>query len=412
MTNGWGCSYAAPPVLRKKGEILFSRQIIILFSINLLSYLVGNSIMALLPIYFDRIGIKTTHVGFFLSLAFGGMAAGTWFSGWLANRIDSYRSILLRTSVLSVLPIFLMGQITTRWLLLLAMLVIWFAAGVTTATIAIAVGSSVKTSHRGVVFGTLGMTSAVSQIIGGSISGLIVESWNFQGLFAFAAGVQLGSLLPILLLSGSQSTNLHVLDLNEQKPQRVRFSMSRSLFVLVWASVLAHTLTFSSDLGRPILMERQGFSPMAISSIVSFTGLMGLLLPVILGWLSDRVGRRHLLILCYSMLGGGVLLLAVSHTLWDFRLAAILIAVNGAAMSVGSAMVADVTQPDKLAMSMAQFQMTPWFGAVIGFSVSGIAFEVLDFRAAFALGGLLPVMSILMIVWGFGTMKVRRRQYH
>jgi MFS family permease len=65
-----------------------TKQLIALFICNLVPFLVGNLLLALLPIYAIELGASETIAGIYLGLAFATLAIGTLLSGWLSDRFQ------------------------------------------------------------------------------------------------------------------------------------------------------------------------------------------------------------------------------------------------------------------------------------------------------------------------------------
>ncbi len=112
--------------------------------------------------------------------------------------------------------------------------------------------------------------------------------------------------------------------------------------------------------------------------LASLYSLMQFLFAPVLGSLSDRYGRRPVIL--SSLLGSGLdyLLLAVAPTLGWFFVGRVIAGVTGANVTAASAYIADVSPPEKRAQS---------------FGLIGVAFG-LGFIAGPALGGLLGEIGL------------------
>jgi DHA1 family tetracycline resistance protein-like MFS transporter len=162
--------------------------------------------------------------------------------------------------------------------------------------------------------------------------------------------------------------------------------------------MLVNLVNFTMSLGKPLTMSAQGFDNTAISSTLLIAGLINLPLPYALGWLSDRWGRRPILILSY--LGGtlGMLVLFGSVDLWHFWTAQALISFIGSGSAVGAALVTDLVAPENLSASLARYDTARWLGGVLGYAGTGIAIQHLGLGATFILGALLPLIAITLII--------------
>jgi MFS family permease len=156
---------------------------------------------------------------------------------------------------------------------------------------------------------------------------------------------------------------------------------------------------FVSVFGRSLAMEGLGFANAAISGTGAVGGAISLPIPLLAGWLSDRLGRRRFLVLAYLAGMLGLLFLARSTVLWHFWLAVSLMyvqnAVNGA---VGSALVTDLVPQRSLGQGLSLFTATSWVGGVLGFALTGHAVEWLGMAETFAAAALLPSVAAVLLV--------------
>jgi MFS family permease len=169
--------------------------------------------------------------------------------------------------------------------------------------------------------------------------------------------------------------------------------------LLFLASLAAGVAVFVRTLGTSLAMDDLGFGSAAISSTAAVAGAVTLPLPLLMGWLSDRLGRKRFLTLGY--LGGvvGLLTLAGAASLWHFWVAAALATLmvnmnNG----VGSALVTDLVPQASLGRGMSLFTTTTWVGGIVGFAVTGRAIQSFGASATFIAGAFLPLMAILLVI--------------
>jgi len=115
--------------------------------------------------------------------------------------------------------------------------------------------------------------------------------------------------------------------------------------------------------------------------------------------LSDRLGRKQFLVLCYLAGTVSLLILLVAASLWHFWVAisllSVLWSVNGA---VGPALVTDIVPRELLGRGMSLFSVTTWIGGVIGFAVTGYAVKNLGMPTTFILAALLPLTAITLLI--------------
>jgi MFS transporter, DHA1 family, tetracycline resistance protein len=117
----------------------------------------------------------------------------------------------------------------------------------------------------------------------------------------------------------------------------------------------------------------------------------------LLGALSDRYGRRRVLLI--SQLGWGLdfLLIALAPNLWIIFIARLLGGITGAGFTVASAYVADVTTPEKRTQGMGMIGAMFGVGFIVGPMVGGFLGEYgvrVPFYAA-------AVVALINVAYGF-----------
>jgi MFS family permease len=125
---------------------------------------------------------------------------------------------------------------------------------------------------------------------------------------------------------------------------------------------------------------------------------MGIALRPLVGGLSDRVGRKHLIVLCCLASAASLLVLAASDTLWHFWVFAALGAVSACREAVCSALVTDLVTKESLGVGMSLYSATAWAGGIVGFAVTGQAIQQLGMAPTLSIGALLPVLAIGLLI--------------
>lgn len=124
----------------------------------------------------------------------------------------------------------------------------------------------------------------------------------------------------------------------------------------------------------PLYAERFGATPFKVTAISASYSLMQFLFVPLWGRLSDRIGRRPILLI--SIAGGFVsyLMMGFTRSLTGLLIARILSGIAGANLSAAQAVIADVTKPEERAKGMglvgAAFGLGFIFGPFIGGTLS------------------------------------------
>ncbi|MEO7386042.1 MAG: MFS transporter [Gammaproteobacteria bacterium] len=122
----------------------------------------------------------------------------------------------------------------------------------------------------------------------------------------------------------------------------------------------------------PFYVERLGAGPELITLIIAAHPLSQSLAMPLWGSLSDRRGRRPVLLL--SMLGhaGAYVLLAYANSLWLLLLARIVSGATSANLSTAYAYISDVTTPEERAGAMGRVSSAFGLGFAIGPALGGL----------------------------------------
>jgi len=373
------------------------KQLIALFLCNLMPYVVGNGLIGLLPVYAQDLGADTAAIGFSMAIGFGALAVGTFGSGWLSSRFGRRKPFITLSAVVSLAGVLLMGQAPNIELLTVFFSIVWLMAGIQIAMSNILAGLSANVTQRGRIFGILGTGLAVGQLVGGLTAGPIVEHLGFDVLFVLSALTYLVTFAASLALQDAPSGPLHGDNRRGAAPAGSA-PVSAAFAILLAASVLAYIANFVTNLARPLSMSELGFDSAAISTAVGISGVVNLPLPFISGWLSDRFGRKPVLFACYLAGAAGMGVLVFAGSLWHFWVSQILISLLGSSMAVGAAMITDLVPGDALSASLSKHATTPWIGAVVGFTFTGVAIQSLGMTLTLEIGTALPFIAAVLAI--------------
>ncbi|MGI9329109.1 MAG: MFS transporter [Gammaproteobacteria bacterium] len=142
----------------------------------------------------------------------------------------------------------------------------------------------------------------------------------------------------------------------------------------------------------PFYVERLGAGPELITLILAVHPLCQSLATPLWGAMSDRFGRRPILLISMAGHVGAYLLLGIADTLWMLVLARLLSGLTSANIATAFACVSDVSKPEERASAMgkisAAFSLGFAAGPAIGGFLAGTDMATADFaRPAYAAAG-------------------------
>ena len=372
------------------------KQLVTLFLASLAMFTAGNGLLPLLPIYAIRLGAAPAMAGYYLSFSYFMLALGVFSGGWLSDLYQNRKRFLFFAGLLGVVSIWFMGKATSILQLTILTGVTWFLGGIGVALINILVGLFAERNERGKIFGFIAMTSSLGALIGGGTTGFLVDQWGFPFMFlAVSIFCLLWPLAALCLVDKTLSKELRSVDKTFAKAPWLTGGIS----LLLLASLVATIAAFVNILGRSLVMNSLNLSAAAISSTGAVGGAIALPLPVLFGWLSDRLGRKRLLVLCYLAGIFSLLILAISASLWHFWISASLITVLfDVNRGIGSAYVTDLVPEASLGKGIAIFNVMPWIGGILGFALTGYAIQNLGIVSTFISGAFLPFIAIILVL--------------
>src|SRR5215213_8140172 len=149
----------------------------------------------------------------------------------------------------------------------------------------------------------------------------------------------------------------------------------------------------------PFYAQTFGASPVVIGLLFAIFSLCQLVAAPVLGDLSDRYGRRPVLIFSLAGTVLSFVMLALAHTVWMLFLARIVDGLSGGNISTARAYVADVTEPKDRARAYGLIGAAFGLGFIFGPALSGVLAKVSYTAPIWAAAALTLVATIMAWVW-------------
>ena len=337
----------------------------------------------------------------------GGVGAGLWvgivigslYSGKLILRVGHIRTFLALGAIASTAPLLH---------LLIMDPIAWMAARALTgfcfAGLFIVVESWLNNAATGETRGQILSVYAMTGLLAGIIGQLLLSATDTTGFrpFCIVAIIIALALVPIALTRAVAPTHegggarINLIGLYRQSP-----------FGLVAASLCGVTTSAFFTLG-PILAQRRGLDTGGIAVFMASGTLGGFLMAWPLGWLSDRLDRRLVIIgaalTAAVTLGIMMALVPDEATRWVLYLCA---AIFGGTIiptySVVMAHVNDAVDAGEFVAASGGLLIMQGVGAVVGPLLAGFA------MSAFELGFAYTVIVTQLLMAVFGVYRLTRR---
>lgn len=146
----------------------------------------------------------------------------------------------------------------------------------------------------------------------------------------------------------------------------------------------------------PLYAEHFGASPLVIGLLVGIYSAMQLIAAPILGRLSDRVGRRPVLLVSILGTAVGFLLMGMAGSLELLFAARIIDGITGGNISTAQAYIADITPPERRSRAMGIIGAAFGLGFIIGPAIGGALSHISIGAPFFFAAGLAAVNAALV----------------
>ena len=145
-----------------------------------------------------------------------------------------------------------------------------------------------------------------------------------------------------------------------------------TILLIVFVDILGFTIMIPL---LPFYAESLGASAFMVGMLSSIYGFCSLISGPVLGDLSDRYGRRKVLLISQIGTCIGFVVLALSNILWVVFLSRIIDGVTAGNLTVAQAYISDVTKPQDRTRAMGMIGASFGLGFILGPAISGVLFH-------------------------------------
>jgi MFS family permease len=371
-----------------------NKQLFFLFWGSFTIVVAGNGLFPVLPLYAAQFGATRTEVGLYLTIMYIAITLGSFVPGWLTSKMPP-RWLFVAAGTLGIPCLVLMGQVWTLWQLVGLTAVVWFCGGVGLALIAVFTGMVANKDRRGKSFSLLSLTSPLGALVGGAMVAWLLSRYGYATLFWVYGAIWLAlPLIGFWALPRQQTSVARVT--GSQQLQAEGAPLGQTFYLLTLIALLAATAMNVGRFGTTVSMQLLAFSPGAVASTATVSGLVAIPVTFYIGALSDRLGRKRILALGYSLSAVGVLLLITAVHLWHFWLAAALILVSRSVSdAVSAALATDLLEPAALSKGLPLLNGLTRAGGIISFVGAGVAMDSLGVTPLYGLTAVLAIAATL-----------------
>ncbi len=175
--------------------------------------------------------------------------------------------------------------------------------------------------------------------------------------------------------------------------QQTKKRALRLIFFIMLMDVIGMSIIFPV---APYIVQQFGGDALMVTMLtVIYAGAQFLAAPA-LGKISDRVGRRPVLLICVFGSAIGYFIFGIGGALWVLFLSRLIDGITGGNISTASAYIIDVSKPEERAKNFTLLGMAYGIGFILG-PVLGGALGEWNLNAPVYLAGIVALISTVLI---------------
>jgi MFS family permease len=374
------------------------RQLLLFCFVLLIMTGNGVGIMTILPVYLKQLGAAPSFTGFFYALLFVALGSSAYLGGWISDRFQAHKRTSILASILITISFSGMLFAKTLPVFAIAMWLSWFLGGLHIFTVYTMVGLQAGGHERGRIFGVLAFAGNIGTIVSGFLYGWIVDRSGFSVLFIISIIIGFG-----WIIAASFYEKVTVPAAESVRPEKAPavnriFNLGMSFNALFFAVILGWIAIHSGKLGTSLSMSLLGYSTFDISRSNGIAALVTMPVPLVLGWLSDRVGRKRLLLMLNGAAVISLLILSSFQTLPGFWVASSLLSLCATIGVLSQALTVDLVPQTSLGLGLSLLTIANHIGGIIGSFLLGNGFQYLGLMETFQISLLLPGVSVILLL--------------
>jgi len=367
--------------LKKGKSVLKSlpRNVWVVTATSFLTDISSEMIVNLLPFFLANVlGAKTAAIGLIEGLAETTASLLKIFSGWLSDRLNARKWPSVLGYAISTLskPFFL---IANTWNAVMTIRISdRIGKGVRTAPRDALVADSISEKHRGLAFGLHRAGDTAGAMIGTLIAAAIL--WNSkQGALLTRATFQKvvwWSILPAVLAVLILAIGSKEVPIKEKGTPKLSLAGFDSRFRWYLATIVLFTLGNSSDAFLLLRAQERGLGLVEILLMDASFNLIYAIISGPAGALSDKVGRRRIIVIGWLVYALIYLGFAVANATWQiWALYALYGIYYGMAEGTGKALVADLVPSEKRGTAYGVYNAAVGLAAFPASFIAGILWQ-------------------------------------
>jgi len=165
------------------------------------------------------------------------------------------------------------------------------------------------------------------------------------------------------------------------------------IFVIMLMDIVGLSILFPV---APFIVSRYSHDAINVTLLTVIYAAAQFISAPILGKLSDRVGRKPVLLLSVFGSAIGFFVFGIGGALWVLFLARLIDGITAGNLSTASAYIADISKPEERAQNFTLIGMAFGFGFILGPALGGLLGQISLDAPAFA-AGIIALVSVALI---------------
>ena len=328
----------------------------------------------------------------------------TMVSGYLGDRFANRSGLMLMLSLgIMGISYFLLGQAPSYWLLFAAMLLVGIGPSLYHSP-AIASLSRKFPDKRGFAISLHGTGGSVGEVVGPLLTGALISGTY---LIAFEWREALGfsvfpalffAVLVYLMMRNIPTVATDTASLSEYFASLLDLLRRRAMLSLVFVTALRSVGQSAVMAFLPVyLLEDLEYREDVIGLFMAGAQVTGIISQPLMGWLSDRFGRKVVLVPCTAALG--ILVIALKFAPPDLPLALTVLAMGAFLYSLHTIYIAgamDVARGQAQATVVSLIYGASFLGAFSPW-LSGRIVDLTETSNAFVFGGVMVILGAVVL---------------
>jgi multidrug resistance protein len=355
----------------------FSKQneTLVILSLGELLFMMGVGFIGpIMPPYIQSLGIEATEIGVKLGLlitVYGAARVAMDIpAGRLAQKIGR-RPLLILGPLMVALSALACGLVTDYWQLVLFRFLQGLGSALFSVAAIIVIGEITTPANRGQNMSLYWGCLLVGSSLGPTLGGFIGEYFGDRETFFCFSGLSLLATLWLYLRIPETKGRMPLPEEAADLGSAMGVSSLRNInFLLISGVALATLFTLSGSQLTivPLLgYERLDLGRGQVGFDLTLVAVMQLILVLIVGRLSDRFGRKFIIVPGGIIAVLGLLMFALSNSYSLYLLSAVVLGIGrGFGGAVPTAYAADVAPPGGYENTMALYRLASDTGFVLG----------------------------------------------